>query len=369
MLPRTLGATALALALACGGEPPQTAGAPGADAQGFTDPTQKTVAAQAAVARSLPLADQQDFEDAKRGLVASDPEVVIAGAQGERIWDTAAYAFVQGDAPAEREPEPLAPGEAERPPRALRGRGGHLPGSRLRRLEPDADPGQDGLDPGRSAHEPRDRGRPRSRSRANTSATLPIVAVIFTHSHIDHFGGIDAVLPEPEAAQGGVRIVAPRGFVEEATSENVLAGVAMGRRASFMYGTRLPRDARGHVDTGLGKAPARGTIGLRRADRPRRPHAAGADARRRALRVPVRAGLRGARRAHLLPARREGLVRRRDRLAHAAQPLHPARRQGARRAALERLHRRGAHDASATSRSCSRAITGRCGATRASSTT
>ena len=65
------------------------------------------------------------------------------------------------------------------------------------------------------------------------------------------------------AAKGSVRIVAPRGFIEEATSENVLAGVAMGRRATFMYGTRLPRDARGHVDTGLGKTPARGTIGLR----------------------------------------------------------------------------------------------------------
>ena len=104
MLPRTLGATALALALACGGEPPQTAGAPSADAQGFTDPTQKTVAAQAVVARSLPLADQQDFEDARRGLVASDPRGRHPGAAGERIWDTAAYAFVQGDAPASVNP-------------------------------------------------------------------------------------------------------------------------------------------------------------------------------------------------------------------------------------------------------------------------
>ena len=92
-------------------------------------------------------------------------------------------------------------------------------------------------------------------------------------------------------------IVAPRGFVEEATSENVLAGVAMGRRASFMYGMPLARSPRGHVDTGLGKAPARGTIGLRRAHRPRRPHAAGARARRRALRLPVRAATRRRRRS------------------------------------------------------------------------
>ena len=79
--------------------------------------------------------------------------------------------------------------------------------------------------------------------------------MIFTHSHVDHFGGIDGVLPDDAGARASVRIVAPRGFLEEATSENVLAGVAMGRRATFMYGMPLARSPRGHVDTGLGKAP------------------------------------------------------------------------------------------------------------------
>jgi alkyl sulfatase BDS1-like metallo-beta-lactamase superfamily hydrolase len=90
----------------------------------------------------------------------------------------------------------------------------------------------------------------------------PIVAVIFTHSHIDHFGGIEAVLEDRFTDAAKLRVVAPRGFVEEATSENVLAGIAMGRRATFMYGAPLARSVRGHVDTGLGKGPAPGRISI-----------------------------------------------------------------------------------------------------------
>ena len=92
-----------------------------------------------------------------------------------------------------------------------------------------------------------------------------------------------------------MRIVAPRGFVEEATSENVLAGVAMGRRASFMYGMPLARSPRGHVDTGLGKAPARGTIGILEATEVVDHTGQETDDRRGPLRVPVRPALRGAR--------------------------------------------------------------------------
>jgi alkyl sulfatase BDS1-like metallo-beta-lactamase superfamily hydrolase len=90
----------------------------------------------------------------------------------------------------------------------------------------------------------------------------PVSAVIFTHSHIDHFGGVGGVLSAEEAARRAVPLVAPAGFVHEATSENVLAGVAMGRRAHFMYGMPLARGPRGHVDTGLGVEPARGRIGM-----------------------------------------------------------------------------------------------------------
>ena len=97
----------------------------------------------------------------------------------------------------------------------------------------------------------------------------PIVAVIFTHSHVDHFGGVAAVV-DPEAVRSGkTRVIAPAGFMKEALSENVLAGAVMGRRAQYMYGNNLSRDARGHVDTGLGKGPALGGLSIDRADRSR----------------------------------------------------------------------------------------------------
>jgi alkyl sulfatase BDS1-like metallo-beta-lactamase superfamily hydrolase len=89
-----------------------------------------------------------------------------------------------------------------------------------------------------------------------------VVAVIFTHSHIDHFGGIFGVISEEQYAQGKVRVIAPEGFMEEATSENIIAGIAMNRRALLMYGKNLARSERGHVGSGLGKSPAFGSIGI-----------------------------------------------------------------------------------------------------------
>jgi alkyl sulfatase BDS1-like metallo-beta-lactamase superfamily hydrolase len=90
----------------------------------------------------------------------------------------------------------------------------------------------------------------------------PVVAVIFTHSHIDHFGGVLGVLTADRVQAEGIRIIAPAGFMEEATSENVIAGTAMSRRAMLMYGMKLARSERGHVDTGLGISPAFGRFGV-----------------------------------------------------------------------------------------------------------
>jgi len=90
----------------------------------------------------------------------------------------------------------------------------------------------------------------------------PVVAVIFTHSHIDHFGGVFGVITEQQYGQGKVRVIAPEGFMEEATSENIIAGIAMNRRALLMYGKNLARSERGHVGSGLGKSPAFGAIGI-----------------------------------------------------------------------------------------------------------
>jgi len=89
----------------------------------------------------------------------------------------------------------------------------------------------------------------------------PIVGIIFTHSHVDHFGGIKGIVSEEELARG-IPVVAPINFFEEAISENLLAGNAMARRASYMYGNLLSKDEKGTVGTGLGKGVAVGTISI-----------------------------------------------------------------------------------------------------------
>ena len=90
----------------------------------------------------------------------------------------------------------------------------------------------------------------------------PVVAVIYSHSHVDHYGGVHGVVDEKDVAAGKVQIIAPKGFMEAAVAENVLAGNAMSRRAQYMYGSLLPPSPRGHVGAGLGLATSRGTSGL-----------------------------------------------------------------------------------------------------------
>ena len=82
----------------------------------------------------------------------------------------------------------------------------------------------------------------------------PVVAVIYTHSHADHFGGAKGVMSAEDAASGKVKVIAPDGFMEHAVAENVIAGNAMTRRAQFQFGSTLPVGERGQIDTGLGKA-------------------------------------------------------------------------------------------------------------------
>lgn len=90
----------------------------------------------------------------------------------------------------------------------------------------------------------------------------PIVAVIYTHSHVDHYGGVKGVVTEEDVRAGKVKIVAPVGFIESAVAENVMAGNAMSRRASYMYGNLLPMSPTGQVGAGLGMTTSSGTVSL-----------------------------------------------------------------------------------------------------------
>ncbi|HEU4410913.1 MAG TPA: alkyl sulfatase dimerization domain-containing protein [Polyangiaceae bacterium] len=89
-----------------------------------------------------------------------------------------------------------------------------------------------------------------------------VKAVIFTHSHVDHFGGVLGVISEAQVEARSVEVIAPQGFLEHAVSENVYAGVAMTRRAQYMYGPYLHKGIRGQVDGGLGKGQSIGRVSI-----------------------------------------------------------------------------------------------------------
>lgn len=90
----------------------------------------------------------------------------------------------------------------------------------------------------------------------------PVVAVVYSHSHVDHFGGVRGIVDEADVRAGRVQIIAPAGFMEHVVAENVHAGNAMARRITYQYGTNLPVGPGGYVDSGIGKAGERGTISL-----------------------------------------------------------------------------------------------------------
>jgi alkyl sulfatase BDS1-like metallo-beta-lactamase superfamily hydrolase len=237
---------------ACGGDQPT------ADPSGAA--STHTREANRAVARALPLEEMQSFEDVKRGFIATDSPLKVTGPDGETVWDFEAYAFVEGDAPDTVNPSLWRQARLN----AHHGLFEVVPGIHQVR---GYDVSNMTLIDGRSGWIVVDPLTTRETAAAAIALARrhlgerPVSAVIFTHSHADHFGGIEGVLPPGPVA---VPIVAPEGFMEEATSENILAGVAMGRRALFMYGLALPKSAVGHVDTGLGKGvPGGGTISIR----------------------------------------------------------------------------------------------------------
>jgi linear primary-alkylsulfatase len=232
------------------------------DAEGPQDATPVTRAHQRAVLDALPFGDTQDFEDAARGFVATLPEVSIRNAQGRVVWSLRDYAFL-----AAEEPPPtvnpslwrqarlnLHHGLFQVTERVYQIRGFDL--SNMTIIE-----GERGLiviDPLISTEV----------ARAGLAlyhehrGARPVTAVIYTHSHTDHYGGVRGVVDEARVTAGEVEIIAPHRFMEEVVSEAVLAGTAMVRRGQFQFGATLPKGPRGQVDAGLGKVTSRGTVTL-----------------------------------------------------------------------------------------------------------
>ncbi len=228
------------------------------------DATSVTKAANAKLLQQLPFADTKSFDDAKKGFIAPLPDNgVIKNEKGEPIWDLSKFAFIKEGEPA---PDSVNPslwrqsqlitqgGLFEVVPGIYQVRAADL--SNITFIE-----GKDGIivmDPLISAETAKAaldlyyQHRPKK----------PVVAVINSHSHVDHYGGVRGVVSEDDVKSGKVKIYAPEGFLDHAVAENVMAGNAMSRRASYMYGNLLPQEPKGQVGAGLGVTTSFGTVTL-----------------------------------------------------------------------------------------------------------
>jgi len=224
------------------------------------DATEATRRAQEAVLRTLPAETGQDAEDVARGFIGTIPDATVLGASGMPVWSLQPFGFLAEECPDTVNPSlwrqarlNAAHGLYEVTPGIYQVRNFDL--SNITFIE--GDTGYLVVDPLISA-EPAAAALALMRKHRGDK---PVTGVIYTHSHVDHYGGVRGVLSDADIA-AGLRIIAPEGFLEEAVSENVLAGNAMGRRATYMYGSLLPRGPRGHVDAGLGKAVSLGQVSL-----------------------------------------------------------------------------------------------------------
>lgn len=210
------------------------------------------------VSRTLPFDDTQDFADAERGFVAALTPGVVKNAAGEVVWDIDAYSFLDGECPPTVNPSLwrqsqlcVKQGLYEVAEGIFQIRAFDL--SNMTLVEGDG--GVIVIDPLISA-ETAAAGLALYREHRGDR---PVVGVIYSHSHIDHFGGVKGVTTEAEVAAGRCPIIAPIGFTEHAVEENVYAGTAMARRSAYMYGAALPRGPKGAVGAGLGPTNSIGT--------------------------------------------------------------------------------------------------------------
>jgi alkyl sulfatase BDS1-like metallo-beta-lactamase superfamily hydrolase len=226
-------------------------------------PSKFTIELQNGLRKSLPFDDKRDFDEAKRGFIAAPPYKQIKAEAGHVAWDMGSYEWLlQGKDFDSIHPSlqrqailNMAYGLYEvMPDKVYQVRGYDLANISFIK----SNTGWIIFDP--------------LTAKETAAAALkfineklgarPVVAVVYSHSHADHFGGVRGVVDEADVRSGKVKVIAPVGFMDHAVAENVYAGNAMNRRMFFQYGVLLPRGPFGHVDQSIGKNTAAGNLGL-----------------------------------------------------------------------------------------------------------
>lgn len=228
------------------------------------DASEATKILQQQVLQQLPFDDVHDFENAARGLLLKPETLTIKDQSGNIVWDLESYrSFIDQDKPAPDTVNPslwrnaqlnLHYGLFEVADGIYQVRGYDLANITFIR----GDKGWLVFDIGST---------PETAKAAYALVTekfgqRPVTAIMYSHSHVDHYGGVKGLISEEAVAAGDVVVIAPEGFVEHAVSEGVIAGNAMTRRSIYMYGVLLPRHAQGSVGAGLGMTTAIGPPSL-----------------------------------------------------------------------------------------------------------
>lgn len=205
--------------------------------------------------------DRRDFDFAARGFIATRTDPVIRRADGRPAFDLSAYRFLEGSAPETANPS------LWRQAQILTQHGLFKVCDRIWQVRGfcvstvtfiDAGEGWIVVDPLTTVEV----ARAALELVGEHVAQKPVLAVVYSHSHVDHYGGVGGVTSAADAAAGKVRIIAPEGFLEHAVSENIIAGPAMLRRARFQFGHTLACCAEGEMTSGLGPRPSMGTLSL-----------------------------------------------------------------------------------------------------------
>ena len=209
----------------------------------------------------LPFGDTTDYANARRGFIATLPEGEIKDDKGNVVYSMKQYDFIHGKAPSTTNPSLWRQSELN----SINGLFEVTKGIyQIRNFDLSnmsliaGNKGWIVIDPLVSPETAK-----AGLALANEKlGARPVTAIIFTHSHIDHFGGVRGIVSEADVKSGKVPVYVPQGFMEHAVSENIMGGNTMGRRASYMFGNILPKDEKGTLGAGLGQTTSSGLAGI-----------------------------------------------------------------------------------------------------------